>query len=138
VSDDQLDAFGWLADETGCGTIRIMQPLTALRESGYATEFSPRMVANAEILPKTLIGQRVCKDGPSELWFHIGVKKDRPRTIYELDDDLWNVDISNHSAFRWFNKGIDDSGTVHNVQANLIRNIALSDAVTCTTTSPVG
>lgn len=129
-----LDVFGWLADETGCGTLRIMQPLTALREHrGYEAGFSPRMVASEEALPKTLIGQRVCKDGPSELWFHIGVKKDRPRTVFELDDDLWNIDITNYSAYRWFLKGIDDSGAVHNVQTNLVRNIALSDAVTCTT-----
>lgn len=129
-----LDAFGWLADETGCGTIRIMQPLTALAEHrDYNTAYSPRMVANAEELPKTLIGQRVCKDGPSELWFHIGVKKDRPRTVYELDDDLWNIDITNRSAFRWFMNGIDDSGTYHNVQNNLRRNISLADVVTCTT-----
>lgn len=130
---DKLDAFGWLADRTGCGTIRIMQPLTALREKGYNTDFNEKMVQGAEYLPKALIGQRVCKDGPSELWFQIGVQKVRPRTIYELDDDLWNVDPSNAKAFKWFINGIDDSGAFHNVRGNIARNVALSDYVTCTT-----
>lgn len=130
---DELDAFGWLADRTGCGTIRIMQPLTALRELGYNTDFNEKIVASREELPKTLIGQRVCKDGPSDLWFEIGVMKDRPRTVFELDDDLWNVDPSNAKAFKWFIGGIDDGGTEHNVQGNIARNAALADVVTCTT-----
>lgn len=128
---EQLDVFGWLADQTGCGTIRVMQPLNALaEEKGYATGYDPRIVEN---LPKTLIGQRVCKDGPSELWFQIGVRKDRPRTVYELDDDLWNVDHTNVKAFKWFIGGIDDEGRKHDVHRNIARNIALSDVVTCTT-----
>lgn len=130
---DKLDAFGWLADRTGCGTIRMMQPLTALRELGYNTDFNEKMVAGNEYLPKTLIGQRVCKDGPSDLWFQIGVMRERPRTVYELDDDLWNVDPSNAKAFKWFINGIDDGGGQHNVQGNIARNAALADVVTCTT-----
>lgn len=111
-----------------------MQPLDALaREKGYSTAYDVRMVESEEKLPKTLIGQRVCKDGPSNLWFHIGVKKDRPRTIYELDDDLWNIDHTNVKAFKWFVGGIDDKGEHHNVQVNIARSVALSDYVTCTT-----
>jgi hypothetical protein len=131
---EQLDAFGWLADKTGCGHLRIMQPMDALaRERGYNTAYDVRMVDGEEKLPKTLVGQRVCKDGPSNLWFHIGVKKDRPRTVYELDDDLWNVDHTNVKAFRWFMGGIDDQGVQHNVQVNIARSIALADVATCTT-----
>lgn len=134
MSDVTLDAFGWLADRTGCGTIRVMQPLDALaRERGYNTEYDTRIVPSEQELPKTLIGQRVCKDGPSELWFHIGVKKDRPRTVFEVDDDLWNVDHTNVKAFKWFIGGIDDDGNQHDVQTNIARNVALADYVTCTT-----
>lgn len=130
----QLDAFGWLADHTGCGVIRLKQPLDALAsELGYNTLHSERMVDKESELPKTLIGQRVCKDGPSQLFFNIGVKKDRPRMVFEVDDDLWNVDSTNVGAFRWFIQGRDDKENYHNVQENLIRNIALADVVTCTT-----
>jgi glycosyltransferase involved in cell wall biosynthesis len=134
MSDEKLNAFGWLADRTGCGTLRVMQPLDALaREKGYTTAYDSKMVASEEELPDTLIGQRVCKDGPSQLWFDIGVKKDRPRTVYELDDDLWNIDPSNYKAYKWFLGGIDDEGVRHNVQGNIARNVALADYVTCTT-----
>lgn len=131
---EQLDAFGWLADHTGCGTIRIKQPFDALAsEKGYNTLYDQRMVDSASDLPKTLVGQRVCKDGPSQLFFNIGVKKDRPRMVYEVDDDLWNIDSSNVGAFRWFINGVDDKNNRHAVRDNLVRNIALADVVTCTT-----
>ena len=134
MSEDKLDAFGWLADRTGCGHLRIMQPLDALaREKGYRTAYDVRMVGSKEELPKTLIGQRVCKDGPSNLWFQIGVSKDRPRTVYEVDDDLWNIDPSNTKAYRWFLGGIDGEGAVHDVQNNIRRSVAVADYVTCTT-----
>jgi glycosyltransferase involved in cell wall biosynthesis len=134
MSEEKLDAFGWLADRTGCGTLRIMQPLDALaRDRGYTTAHDVKIVSSAEELPKTLIGQRVCKDGPSQLWFNIGVQKDRPRTVYELDDDLWNVDPSNASAFKWYINGFDDTGLQHNVRGNIARNVAVADYVTCTT-----
>jgi glycosyltransferase involved in cell wall biosynthesis len=134
MSEEKLDAFGWLADRTGCGHLRVMQPLDALtRERGYKTAHDVRMVGSKEELPNTLIGQRVCKDGPSSLWFQIGVAKDRPRTVYELDDDLWNVDPSNAKAYKWFIHGIDGEGVRHDIHANIRRNIAVADYVTCTT-----
>ncbi|MCA1840230.1 MAG: glycosyltransferase, partial [Actinobacteria bacterium] len=99
-----VEVFGWLADHTGCGQIRIKQPLSALRsETGLKTEFSEKLITtDLENLPPTLIGQRVCKDGPSQLWFTVCAMKNRPRTVYELDDDLWNIDPSNVGAFKWF------------------------------------
>lgn len=138
MSDEQLDVFGWLADHTGCGTIRLKQPLTALAEErGLTTDFSERMSTKDRPLPKTFVGQRVCKDAPSSLWFGVGIRKDRPRMVFEVDDDLWNIDPTNARAFEWFTKGIaQDDGTVHNVVTNLRRNIAVADYVT-TTTEPL-
>ncbi len=133
-NSEQLDVFGWLADRTGCGTLRIMKPFDALSaEKGYNVQYSEKMVGGPDELPKTFVGQRVCKDGPSQLWFNIGVMKDRPHMVYEVDDDLWNIDASNVKAFNWFVKGIDDTNTLHNVQGNIARNVAVADTVTCTT-----
>lgn len=130
---EKKEVFGWLADHTGCGTIRIKQPLTALAAEGVDVEFSEKIVGKYSDLPKTLIGQRVCKDGPSALWFNIAARKDRPKTVYELDDDLWNIDPSNTNAFRWFIGEIDIDGQKHDVQRNIRRNLAVADVVTCTT-----
>ena len=130
-----LQVFGWLADRTGCGQIRIMQPLDTLkRERGIETYYNEKIWGDKpEDLPPTFVGQRVCKDGPSQLWFTLCVQKARPRMVYEVDDDLWNVDASNEGAFKWFIKGIDDDNKRHRVGGNLRRNITASDYVTCTT-----
>lgn len=133
---DRLDVFGWLADHSGCGVLRIKQPLDALAsQAGLNTYHDERMQTKVpEGLPKTIVGQRVCKDGPSSLWFRMALEKEKPRLVYEVDDDLWNVDVSNANAFSWFIGGLDMStGEHHNVQTNLRRNIAVADAVTVTT-----
>lgn len=130
----QLDAFGWQADTTGCGTLRIRMPFEALRDKGYNVGNSGLLTRDPEKYPKTLVGQRLCKDQPASLWFHIGVQKKRPKMVYELDDDLWNIDPSSPIAYEWFMQGYDrESGTNHDVKANLRRGLGLADTVTCTT-----
>lgn len=133
MSDVQV--FGWLADHTGCGNIRIKFPLDTLKaETGIETAYSEKIITtNFDELPPALIGQRVCKDGPSGLWFSICALKNRPRTVYEVDDDLWNIDASNTGAFKWFINGIDADGRKHDVSNNIRRNVAAADYVTCTT-----
>jgi hypothetical protein len=133
----ETQVFGWLADRTGCGQLRIMQPFDTLKsERGIQTDYNERILAEGPTdLPPTFVGQRVCKDGPSQLWFSTCVRKDRPRMVFEVDDDLWNIDVSNYKAWKWFIKGIDDENKKHDVQGNLRRNIAASDYVTCTTES---
>lgn len=130
----KLDAFGWMADIYGCGTIRIRMPFEAMRENGHHVGFSGVLMRDAADLPNTLIGQRLCKDGPSLLWAKISEAKNRPRMIFELDDDLWNIDPSSPIAYEWFMGGYDrETNTHHTVKENLARNMALADAVTCTT-----
>lgn len=130
----KLDAFGWQADVYGCGTLRIRMPFEALRERGHHVGHSGVLTKDENQLPKTLVGQRLCKDGPAALWFNMAVKKERPRMVFELDDDIWNVDPSSPVAYAWFEHGYDkDSNTYHDVQNNVRRSIAASDAVTCTT-----
>jgi glycosyltransferase involved in cell wall biosynthesis len=124
-----LDVYGWLADRTGCGHIRIMTPLTQLREHGLRTGWSERLETSQ--LPRTLIGQRICnpgkngQPGPSDLWQDLARRKHRPKLVFELDDNLWDVDYRSASAHEFFN---GDS-----VVTNLNTNIQCADAVTVTT-----
>lgn len=131
---ETVDVFGWLADRTGCGTIRVMQPLDTLtNEQGVTTAYDEKLKTKG-FMPKVLIGQRVCKDQPSALWQHISGNEHRPKLVYELDDDLWNVSESNHAAYQWFTKGYDRvTREYHNVPDNIARNIEVSDRVTVTT-----
>lgn len=127
--DKDLDVFGWMADQTACGTLRIRQPLTALAQAGIRTDFA----GDLRRLPRTLVGQRVCKDAPSRFWCTLAGQKQCPKLVFEIDDDLWNIDPSNKTPYRWYVQGIDANGERHNAGKNLSANIAAADAVTCTT-----
>lgn len=131
---ETVDIFGWLADRTGCGTIRVMQPLDTLaEETGRTVAYDERLKTKG-FMPKVLIGQRVCKDGPTSLWQHISGNEYRPKLVYELDDDLWNIDYSNAAAFQWFVNGYDrTSGQYHNVRTNIEANLRVADRVIVST-----
>src|SRR4051812_37649959 len=131
---ETVDVYGWLADRSGCGTIRIMHVLDALSEATGRTSAYDERLKTKGFMPKVLIGQRVCKDGPTNLWQHISENTVRPKLVYEMDDDLWNVDASNPAAFNWFMHGYDrTTGDYHNVQENMAANIRVADRVTVST-----
>lgn len=134
MTEGTLDVFGWLADRQGCGTIRVMQPLTALAdETGLNTDFNEAMQTKG-FMPKVILGQRICKDAPSRLWQTIAEQSTRPKLVFELDDDLWNIDPTNEIAYAWFINGFDvRSEETHDVANNLRMNIEMADRVTCTT-----
>lgn len=119
----RLDVYGWLADRTGCGHIRIMTPLTALRDHSLITGWSERLHANR--LPHTLIGQRICLPGPTEMWQHLARTSTRPRLVYEIDDNLWDIEHQSERAAQFFGDPA--------IRANLDANIRAADAVTVTT-----
>lgn len=132
---EQVDVFGWLADRHGCGTIRLMQPLDTLElTTGIVTEYDEKLGARG-LMPKVIVGQRVCKDEPTRLWQYLAsIEGQRPKLVFELDDDLWNIDPTNASAFEWFSNGYDRRArTFHDVQGNLAANIHVADRVTVTT-----
>lgn len=151
--EDTLDIFGWLADKSGCGTIRIMKPLDALaskynlntKYNEAITDAFPLSLVTGDpsgkakeplYMPKVIIGQRVCKNPPSWLWQKMSELSSRPKLVYELDDDLWNLDSSNRTAWEWFINGWDvKAGERHDVQENLCANIRVADRVTCSTSA---
>lgn len=100
-----------------------MTPLTELREHGLTTGWSERL--HAERLPATLIGQRICNPGPTEMWQKLAARKHRPRLVFEIDDDLWDIEHQSERAHAFFGDP--------QVRANLDANIRAADAVTVTT-----
>ncbi|HMG62341.1 MAG TPA: glycosyltransferase [Streptosporangiaceae bacterium] len=119
-----LDVYGWMADRSGCGHIRIVLPLTVLRTHGLRTGWSQRL--DRDRLPaQTLIGQRLCLPGPTGLWKELARRSNRPRLVFEIDDDLWDIDHRSEQAHEFFG-GKD-------VRANLNANVRCADAVTVTT-----
>lgn len=120
--------FQWAADFAGCWTYRMKFPAEIIRTGPNTDEFT--IESDMKIAPKwmveadTIVGQRVCKDGPSTLW-QKWAKEGSKRLVFEMDDDLFNVDPSNVKAYEVFNKP--------SIRANLIRNIQVADTVTVST-----
>ncbi|MFJ4926819.1 glycosyltransferase family 4 protein [Streptomyces sp. NPDC088736] len=116
--------FGWPADETGCGFYRIQLPMQGLADLGHTTSHAQRMPVAVREDPDTIIiGQRIATEGPTELWQHLAAEG--RHLVYEVDDDLWNIDASNAKAHKFFNDP--------EVRQRMIRNIEVAAAVTVTT-----
>jgi glycosyltransferase involved in cell wall biosynthesis len=118
----QIDVAGWSADNAGCAWYRIKLPLDALAGRGRTTVYSRYLPRSR---PRVLIGQRVSNPGPSRLWQEMAASDDRPRLIYELDDDLFHVDPDNAAAHAFF--------ADPEIQRNIRANIEAADAVTVST-----
>jgi hypothetical protein len=125
-----LDVFGWLADRSGCGHLRVELPLTALRAAGYTAGYGDRLPLQPGVdhipgeFARTVVAQRTCNPGPTMLWQATARHADRPRMVFELDDDLWHVDGSSPVAHGFFSQP--------DVLARLEANIAVADVVTVT------
>lgn len=123
---EPLRIWGWSADSGGCQAYRIRFPFYALRESrpdlvlGFGTTIKPVAKETADVV----VGQRVCKPGPSKLWQR-WADEGQKKLVYELDDDLWNIDPANQRAYYFFQDP--------ERRANLVRNIQVSHAVTVST-----
>lgn len=123
--------FAWLADQAACGHYRLQQPLAHLGD-GFEVHVSTKLpIAGRDSGTSVdddwrhydvIIGQRVCKPQVSELWRSI-CRSGIVRTVFEVDDDLLNVDEDNAS------KAFFDEPQI---RANLLANIKAADAVTVT------
>lgn len=121
-----LRVWGWSADQGGCQAYRIRFPFVAIKAQrpdiilGWGTKIPEVARETADVI----IGQRVCNPGPSDLWQKWAKAGDR-KLIFEMDDDLWNVDPANERAYYFF-RDMD-------IQRRLIQNIQVSHAVTVST-----
>lgn len=115
--------FGWAADRSGCWWYRIHQPLRALTAHGWTTRDSGTMPANPMDWD-IIVGQRVCLPNPTTRWQELA-RDGHKGLVFEMDDDLFNVDPSNEMAFGFFGGP--------RIRANLLANIQVSAAVTVST-----
>lgn len=119
-----MKIFGWAADTAGCGHYRLELPLRELTRHGHDAKVSQRLdwwAHNADVI----IGQRICQVGSTEEWQRIAKRPNRPRLVFEVDDDLLTVDHTSRTAFAWFNQP--------EVRDRLITNARVADVVTVST-----
>lgn len=131
----------WSADAAGCGHYRCEYPATGLRAKGHEVSVGMGLpgpqpntcMSAAETLAlaesnlsgvDVLVGQRVCNLEPSLLWHHLAQSTDRPKLVFELDDDPWSLqhERDNPAAHTW-----------GPLLGNVERNLQVSDAVTVST-----
>lgn len=119
-----LTVGGWLAGKDGVGYYRLKLPLDELGRRGHAAEYR-------EVLPwrpgkrpahHVLVGQRISNAGPSLQW---QAAAGDVRRIFELDDDLLNIDPTSPAARVFY----DDP----RVRGRLLANLRSADAVTAST-----
>lgn len=114
----------WAADQGACGRYRCELPGGALAARGHTVRVNRQLDLRA--LPETdvVVGQRICKSGPSQLWQAMADSPRKPLMVYELDDDVWALQFERHNpaAREW-------GPRLRDVQ----RNLAVADAVTVTT-----
>jgi glycosyltransferase involved in cell wall biosynthesis len=97
--DRPLKIFYWAASmEDGTYIYRMQMPGDELRRLGHDVRVSTRFDAWGREEADIVIGQRICQTGPSWLWCKVAEERraaGRGGMIYEVDDDLFNVDRSN-------------------------------------------
>ena len=83
----------------GCGIFRVIFPLDALRDQGwdvgYAAGTPPPDALSADIM----VGQRFDKPEVLGAWRRL---RARHKLVYEIDDNVFDVDPLNYSAYRNF------------------------------------
>lgn len=115
------EVFGWQGDESGCGYYRIKLPMQGLAGLGHTVTTGLRVPAEVRDSPDTVIvGQRIC--GPaSQFWEHLAAQGHK--IVYDIDDDLWNVDATSTASPQITRDLLDE----------IQRNIEVSTAVIVST-----
>lgn len=124
-----MKVSAWAADGSGCWWYRLEMPLRELARRGVidALDIDERLDAWTRLSatePRVVIGQRVCKPGVTETWQAMA-KAGKHTLIYELDDDLLNVDPSSVISYNFFRQP--------EIQDNVKRNAEVADHVTVST-----
>lgn len=126
MTTQPLRIWGWAADASGCQAYRIRFPFMAMKEMdpNLVLGLGSTITDKAKDLANIVIGQRVCMEGPSKLWQR-WAREGQKKLVYELDDDLWNIDPANEKAYYFFR----DMG----IQKRLKENIQVAHVVTVST-----
>jgi hypothetical protein len=115
---------GWLADADGVGYYRLRLPLEELERRGHLVQHATVLPFRPGLRPPShvLVGQRVSNEGASAQW---RAAAGDVRRVFEIDDDLLNVDSSSSSSFAFY----ADRAT----RGRLLENLRSADAVTVST-----
>jgi len=106
---------------TGCGFFRIVLPLEQLKAHGWKAGWRAGTPPEETGEYRLLVGERLDRPAVLKEWRR---KRLKHRLAYELDDDVWNVDIANWGAYRTYSR--------YSVQDTVEMAATISDLVTVT------
>lgn len=115
-------------DGSGCGHVRLVQPLREMAKHGHEVTFTvSRETETIEALRDAsnydiVVGQRFAGFDGMSMWRK--ARKPHNRLVYENDDDLFSLDVSNWGAYQEFSRPL--------VQEAIKGYAELSDLVTVT------
>lgn len=106
---------------TGCGYYRIVLPFDHLQgwEKGYAAGVPPADAMRASVM----VAQRI--DRPDSLGLWRRMRTPSTALVYELDDDVWNIDLLNYAAWNYYGRRDEVRDAVEHAAA-------IADVVTVT------
>lgn len=117
-------------DNLGCGYVRIVQPLQELEKHGHEVTLvhtqdpeTIRLLRDASTQFDVVVGQRFAGYEGMGSWRRARGPKNR--LVYEVDDDLFNIDKANWAAHEQFN--------APDVQEAIHGYTAIADLLTVTT-----
>lgn len=100
-----MDIFGF-HDGHACGYYRMQLPLAELARHGHNVETHCGWIERCKDFP-IVVGQRVSKSEALPLWRRLA--QPGRRLVWETDDDLWNIDPVNASAWLSYNTDVLDA-----------------------------
>lgn len=115
-----MRVFGF-HDDSGCGWYRVRLPLAELGKHGHDTQWQcgwDERARGADVI----IGQRMDKPHALPTWRRLAATS---RLVYEIDDDVFNVEPVNWMAHRVYSKPVPRDTVAHGAE--------VADMVTVTT-----
>ena len=106
---------------SGCGYYRVTLPLDQLAAHGWKVKYQAFTPPPEVAQYRLIVAERLDKPEVLGAWRRL---RQRHRLAYEIDDDVWNVDVTNFAAYSVY--------TRYAVQDAVEAAIAVSDLVTVT------
>jgi len=124
--DKPLKVFLWPADvNSGVWEYRIKMVRDELLRLGHEVQTSQTLGAWPREEADVIVGQRLCMTGPCAQWLILAEQPRRPVLVYEVDDDLFNIDQRTNPNGAVFKQP--------NIRQNMIDAIRVADLVTVST-----
>lgn len=117
--------MAWSDGGSACEYYRLRVPLDEVSRH-QDIDYRIGSIFDTAFRPDVVIGQRVNQDGPTEFWRRLaaGELGYRPRLVYEIDDDLFEVPAHNPAASHFRDQRI---------HRNMRLSMARADVITVST-----